>query len=76
MGDLNAHVGMIKETDIIEKCDLGLKNEKDGRFIELCNSYNQVVTITFFQHHWTHRQTWQSPCEQHQKPFRLHNYQW
>ena len=41
-------VGETKEAGITKKYEFGLQNEWGERFIEWCNSYNQVITNTFF----------------------------
>ena len=59
MGNFKTKVGETKAADIKGKYWLGLKTKWGERFTEQCNPYNKV--ITFFQHHWQHRWTLQSP---------------
>ena len=61
MGDFNAKVGEGKETDIVGMHGLGVRNERGEKFIEWCNTNNQVIANTFYQNHPRRKWTWKSP---------------
>ena len=61
MGDLNAKVGSEPFESIVGKYDLGEKNDRGERLIELCQLNNLTIANTLFQHPYRRLYTWKSP---------------
>ena len=61
MGDLNAKVGNVKDTNIIGNYGLAKQNERGWRFIKFCNENNKVIMNTWFQQPLHRLYTWKSP---------------
>ena len=40
---------------------LGMRNERGDKWVEWCESWEQVITNTWFKHHARHLYTWKSP---------------
>ena len=61
MGDLNAKVGRGRSEEVVGDFGLGIRNERGDKWIEWCESWNQVITNTYYKHHPRHLYTWKSP---------------
>ena len=61
MGDLNAKVGRGRSGEVVGDFGLGVRNERGDKWIEWCESWNQVITNTYYKHHPRHLYTWKSP---------------
>ena len=61
MGDLNAKVGRGSGGTVVGQFGLGVRNERGDRWVEWCESWEQVITNTWFNHHARHLYTWKSP---------------
>lgn len=61
MGDLNAKVGRGAAGLAVGNFGLGVRNERGDRFVEWCESWEQIIMNTYFRHHPRHLYTWKSP---------------
>ena len=61
MGDLNAKVGRGRSGTVVGDFGLGSRNERGDKWVEWCESWEQVITNTWFNHHARHLYTWKSP---------------
>ena len=61
MGDLNAKVGKGRSGTVVGEFGLGERNERGDRWMEWCESWDQVIMNTWFKHHARHLYTWKSP---------------
>ncbi|GFN74393.1 craniofacial development protein 2-like protein [Plakobranchus ocellatus] len=64
MGDFSAKVGTEKVDDIVGKLGLGIRNERDEKLIEWCQTYNIIVGNTWFQQPPRRKWTWKSPGDE------------
>ena len=51
MGDLNAKVGQGHSGSVVGDFGLGTRNERGDKWVEWCESWDQVVMKTWFRHH-------------------------
>ena len=70
MGDLNAKVGKGRSGNVVGNFGLGERNERGDKWVEWCESWDQVIMNTFFRHHPRHLYTWKSPGDS-EEPNRL-----
>ena len=63
--DWNAKVGGQETPEVIDKFDLGIRNETGQRLIEFCQKTTLVIANTLFQKHKRRLYTWTSPDGQH-----------
>ena len=61
VGDLNAKVGRGRSGEVVGNYGLGQRNERGDRWVEWCESWEQIIMNTFFRHHPRHLYTWKSP---------------
>uniref|UniRef100_A0A0P4VZ55 Endonuclease/exonuclease/phosphatase domain-containing protein n=1 Tax=Scylla olivacea TaxID=85551 RepID=A0A0P4VZ55_SCYOL len=61
MGDLNAKVGEGRSGNVVGSFGLGERNERGDKWVEWCESWDQVIMNMFFRHHPRHLYTWRSP---------------
>ena len=61
VGDLNAKVGCGRSGEVVGNYGLGQRNERGDRWVEWCESWEQIIMNTFFRHHPRHLYTWKSP---------------
>lgn len=61
LGDFNASVGEVRDSYIVGKYGLGVKNIRVDTLIEFCTKYKLSTTNTHFQHHKRRRYTWKAP---------------
>ena len=61
VGDLNAKVGRGRSGEVVGNYGLGQRNERGDRWMEWCESWEQIIMNTFFRHHPRHLYTWKSP---------------
>ena len=61
MGDLNAKVGQGSSGSVVGDFGLGERNERGDKWVEWCESWEQVITNTWFRHHNRFLYTWKSP---------------
>lgn len=59
MGDLNAVVGNVADSDVVGKYELGTRNERGNRLVSFCSSF--VITNTFFEVPLRKRYLWTAP---------------
>ena len=65
MGDLNAKVGEGRSGEVVGKFGLGERNERGTKWVEWCESWNQVIMNTTFRHHPRFLYTWKSPGDRY-----------
>ena len=58
MGDLNAKVGGGRSGEAVGNFGLGVRNERGDKWVEWCESWNQVIMNTTFRHHPRFLYTW------------------
>lgn len=58
LGDFNASVGEVRESYIIGKYGLGVKNTRGDTLIEFCTKHKLSITNVHFQHHKRRRYTY------------------
>ena len=61
VGDLNAKVGCGRSGEVVGNYGLGQRNERGDRWVEWCESWEQIIMNTFFRHHPRYLYTWKSP---------------
>ena len=61
VGDLNAKVGCGSSGEVVGNYGLGQRNERGDRWVEWCESWEQIIMNTFFRHHTRHLYTWKRP---------------
>ena len=61
VGDLNAKVGCGRSGEVVGNYGLGQRNERGDRWVEWCESWEQIIMNTFFRHHPRHLYTWKCP---------------
>ena len=61
MGDMNAKVGSISHSNIVDNFGLGDKNNRGERFIQFCKQNQLIITNTWFQQQQQKLYTWKSP---------------
>ena len=63
MGDLNAKLGNEQDSlmEVVGRHGLGSRNERGDMLLDWCTTLDQGITNTWFQHHYRHLYTWQSP---------------
>ncbi|CAF3930129.1 unnamed protein product [Adineta steineri] len=65
IGDWNAKVGETEVPGIVEKFELGKRNEAGDRLIEFCQDNHMVITNTCFKQPKRRLYTWTTPNGQH-----------
>lgn len=61
MGDFNAVVGNVVDSDAVRKYGLGTRNERGSRLVDFCKQNSFVITNTFFEVPLRRRYTWTAP---------------
>ena len=61
MGDFNAKVRNMKEYPITGKYDIGARNERGNRLVELCKGKELIIMNTMYQNHVRNPYTLKSP---------------
>ena len=61
MGDLNAKVGSEKVEHTVGNHGLGTLNERGERWVDWCQSHDQVIMNIWFKNHVRRVWTWKDP---------------
>ena len=69
MGDLNGHIGMLREgyEQVVEHHGIGRRNDEGERLLDVFNVNRMKIMNTFFHHRPSHKYTWSGWNNEKQK---------